>query len=673
MNRPQGPGAAARCRRITSTTRYGAGVSGLAIGVVVLLWASVATAALQPLDLRVDEGEESWHAEPSFALRWSNPAEPVAAVHYRLLDPSGGVARGETTLGWAATSIQNLAVPPTPGAYTAEVWLEDADGAEGAPVAAKLRFDDLRPAQVEPSPSNGWISRAAFPYRLQLSHPSGPEPLSGIRGYAVSIDATGGSVPCAGQYGCSEAETDLRGGVATDTLSIADLPEGSSYVHAVAVSGSGMRSALAGGTTLRVDKTDPVTVLTGPTDGWSSRPLELTAAATDTASGMSTAGAGGAFTAIRVDGGAPVFAGGDTVSTTVIASGLHTVDYYSRDAAGNVADGGSTNGHPNHAPASAVVRIDRDPPRIAFANSQDPGDPERIEARASDSLSGLNPERASIAVRRTSSGERFVVLPTALTGDTLRARWDSEANPPGEYEFRASVYDLAGNQASTVNRSGGSAMRLRSPLKVATTLIADTGRRTVPYGRGTVFRGRLLAGRRAPLPGVAVQVVERFAAGALPREQVSTVRTTAGGDFHLRLGPGPSRQVYATAAPTATLRGASSQPLELTVRGGVQMHVSAAVAKVGGSPVTFSGRIGSTGSSIPAEGKTVQLQFRLRGLPWSEFRTIKTDPRGRFRYSYRFADDDSRGARFQFRALAPAQAGWPFEPAGSTPVSVKGV
>ena len=62
----------------------------------------------------------------------------------------------------------------------------------------------------------------------------------------------------------------------------------------------------------------------------------------------------------------------------------------------------------------------------------------------------------------------------------------------------------------------------------------------------------------------------------------------------------------------------------------------------------------------------MQLQFRLPGLPWSEFRTIHTDRRGHFRYAYRFADDDSRGVRFQFRAFAPAQAGWPYEPAGST-------
>jgi hypothetical protein len=75
---------------------------------------------------------------------------------------------------------------------------------------------------------------------------------------------------------------------------------------------------------------------------------------------------------------------------------------------------------------------------------------------------------------------------------------------------------------------------------------------------------------------------------------------------------------------------------------------------------------------MPTEGRAVQLQFRLPGQAWSEFRTVRTNRRGRFRYAYRFADDDSRGVRFQFRAFVPAQAGWPFEPAGSLPVEVLG-
>jgi hypothetical protein len=638
-----------------------------------LVCAPAASAALQPIDLRVDGGEENWHPQRSFALRWSNPPGSIAAVHYRVLGPSGQVAVGAATLDWPATSIQHLSVPPSPGAYTAEVWLEDGSGAEGTPVTAKLRFDDGKPGQIESVRVPAWIGRTAFPYTLHLGHPTGPPPLSGIRGYAATIDGLSDGSSCLTIGTCGASEVELRGGAAADSLTVTELPEGMNYLHAVAVSGSGTPSATSANTALHVDKTDPVMQLTGNPDGWSNRPLSLTATATDAASGMDPSDGGDEpFTAIRIDGGAPIRADGDEVSATVIASGIHSVACYARDAAGNVADGGISNGSPNHAPAIASVKIDREPPRVAFAGAQDPLEPERIEARASDSLAGLDPALGSIGVRPADSGERFVQLPTERSGSLLRARWDSEAYPPDEYEFRATVYDAAGNSASSLSKSDGSPMRLSSPLKVATTLLSSFRSRTVSYGRGASFSGRLLAGRHAPLSAMPVRVIERFDPGSVPRERVSTVRTGTNGAFSIHLAPGPSRDLVAVAPPTATLRGASSQPLRLTVRSGVRMRVSSTVARVGGRPVVFRGGVAASGAAIPAEGKTVQLQFRLPGLPWSEFRTIHTDPHGHFRYAYRFADDDSRGVRFQFRAFAPAQAGWPFEPAGSLPVSVLG-
>jgi len=643
---------------------------------------AAAAAPLQPLDLRVDGGEENWHAEPSFALRWSTPlpnaGSPVAAVHYRLLDPAGQ-ALAESEIGWAATSIQHLAVPAIPGTYVAEVWLEDASGAVGIPAVARLRFDDAVPGRVDPQPVAGWISRNGLPFALRLGRPAAPEPLSGIRGYAVSIDPTPSGRPCAGQYECSEAETDLRGGADEDALSIDEIPEGTSYVHAVAVSGSGMHSAEVGSTVLRVDKTDPETRLLGVPDDWSNRPLTLTARATDDESGMLADGPGGPFTAIQIDGGSPITTPGDFVTATAIESGTHSIAYYARDKAGNVADGASINGRRNHSPAMAVVRIDREAPRLAFANSQDPGDPERIEARIGDSLSGIDLERGRISVRPLGSGERFVDLPTEVGDDVLRARWDSSSYPPGEYEFRATAHDRAGNSASSGSRGNGAVMRLTAPLKISTTLLGGFGRqgideqRTVPYGRSVLYRGQLLAGRHTPLAGMPVRVVERFGVASRMPERITTVRTTARGDFRVRLAAGPSREVVGLVAPTATLRGANSQPLRLVVRTGLRLTASSALAKVGGRPIVFSGRILSRGTEVPASGKAVQLQFRLPGLPWREFRTIRTDGSGRFRYAYRFADDDSRGVRFQFRAFAPAQAGWPFKPAGSTPVGVLGV
>jgi hypothetical protein len=623
-------------------------------------------ASLQPLDLKVDGGEDSWRPTRMFALAWSNPSG-IAAAHYRLLAPGGQVLIADTTLPWAANAIEHLSVSPAPGAYTAEVWLEDAGGAIGPPASAKLRFDDARPGNVAPLPFPGWIGRSGFPHTIQLTHPSAAPPLSGIRGYAVSIDSSPTGSPCGAT--CTGPETDLQGGVATDALPIAELPEGLNYVHAVAVSGSGVPSGIVGTTVLRVDKTEPLTQIQGAPTGWTNQPAKLTVTASDSASGMvPTGSANDPLSAIRIDGGAPITAPGASVTTTVIGSGVHMVSYYARDAVGNVADGARQ----NRSPATTVVKIDREPPSLAFAAAQRAQDPELIEARAADRLSGLDPSRGSIAIRRLGAGERFVALPTQLVDGALRARWDSSAYPAGEYEFRATAYDAAGNAAISLQRAGGGAMRLHGPLKVPVKLVVDDKERAVRYGRGTWFGGRALAARRTPLAGAAIHVIERFAPGSAPRERLSTVRTGESGNFGIRLAPGPSREVIATLAPTVTTRGASSRPASLTVHSHVALRASAAAARVGGPPLVFRGRVASQGAAMPADGKVVQLQFRLPGLPWSEFRSVRTDRDGRFRYAYRFSDDDSRGVRFQFRAYAPAQAGWPFEPAGSLPVAVLG-
>jgi hypothetical protein len=652
-----------------------------------LVGASPAGAAFQPQDLHVVGGEEAWHADRSFELRWSNPPG-VAAVHYRVLAPSGQPAVADTTIGWPATAIEYLNVPPLPGSYTAEVWLEDAAGEPGAPVSAMLRFDDVPPGPLAPMPLPAWLGRSAFPLTLRLGHPEGPEPLSGIRGYAFAIAGDPQGEPCVAAKVCSEAETDLLGGPGVDAASIPGLPEGTSYLHAVAVSGSGVRSATTQTVALHVDGTDPTTTLSGAGTGWSNRPVRLLARATDSTSGMvATSASPTPFTAIRIDGGMPVTAAGDSVATTVIASGVHTVAYYARDAAGNVADGLPANGHWNAAPATAPVRIDRDPPAVAFAAAQDPRDPERIEARVVDPLSGADPSRGRIAVRPAGSRQRFTPLPTEAREGLLRAHWDSAAYPAGLYEFRATGYDAAANPASSGLRSNGVHMLLRAPLKISTTLITHfvpsgapfppyreikrTGRELgVEFGNSVLFRGRLLAGRHSPLAGRPVRVVERFEGPAQPAERTTWATTGRDGRFSVRLDPGPSREVVATAAPTSTLAGASSRPAHLKVRGVLTLHVSATVAKVGGRPIVFGGRI--DGTPLPPGGKTVDLQFRLPGLPWSEFRTVTADRRGRFRYAYRFVDDDSRDARFQFRAFAPAQAGWPYEAAGSRPVAVRG-
>ena len=66
------------------------------------------------------------------------------------------------------------------------------------------------------------------------------------------------------------------------------------------------------------------------------------------------------------------------------------------------------------------------------------------------------------------------MLPRSAQGK-LTARWDSDAFPAGDYEFRATGYDLAGNVTAADRRSTGARMVLPNPLKRPTAIEAGFG------------------------------------------------------------------------------------------------------------------------------------------------------------------------------------------------------
>jgi hypothetical protein len=646
------------------------------------LWALLASLALPafaaaapppPIDLHVGDGSEAWHPRRDFALRWTVPAASpeVAAVRYRVESPTGALVR-EGRIDWAAQSVE-VRVWSSPGIYTAEVWLEDEEGAQGPSDLTQLRYDDARPGPAQPVAEPGWLSRSAFPFMLRIERPGEPLPLSGIRGYAISIDRNPLGAPCADALLCTDAETDLHGGVGADSLEVPALADGESWAHVMAVSGSGVHSEAARHTLLRVDNRDPISEIAGVPSGWTNHSVTISAHARDAESGMLEGT--GAFTALRVDDGAPVLSPGATAQTTVIAEGAHSIAYYARDAAGNVNDGATANGIRNHPPGFATVRIDRTPPRVAFYSSLDPEDPERIRADVEDALAGGSDAVGSIGFRRAGSGDPFEALPTRVSPDLLVAEWDSDAYPPGPYEFRATAGDAAGNVAGSTRRRDGGEMILANPIKRPSVLEADLGpgrggrTRVARFGRSIRLSGRLTTGSRRPIAGAQVEVGEGYAGGK--RRRTSAV-TKEDGSFSLRLPPGPSREVLVSFPGDRAYSGSLTRPLRLLVRSRLRLRVSAPVAAVGGPPVVFRGVVETRRGELPRGGKSVELQFRTAGLPWQEFRTVNTDRRGRFRYAYRFSDDDSRGVRFRFRAYAGPQDGWPYEPAASRPVAVRG-
>ena len=645
-----------------------------AVGAGLLGWAWPAAAGATdprvPENLTVIGEEGEWHTDTVFQLTWDLPWAGTNLPAYSLVrDALGNVVVPPAQIPWSEDHSGPVHVPRIPGRYTVEVWLEDGTG-PGSHASSTLLFDDASPAPARPLAPSGWIA-GGVSVTLRIERPAGPLPLSGIRGYAVSVDRDPTGSPCGGADRCTMAETDLAAGIADDAIGLGVLPQGTSIAHVVAVSGSGTRSPLVSSVELRVDATRPDVTLAGAPAGWEDGPVRVLATATDAPSGMEASGPGGPFTAIAVDGAAPTVAAGPSAAATVSGDGVHSVVFYGRDAAGNIGDGQRG----SDPPRSALVRIDSAPPRVALMPTRDPAEPERLEALVSDSLSGPSVAAGSISVRPAGSQLRFVPLPTSGSGNRLVARWNSDAYPAGTYEFRATGFDRAGNSAVSDRRTDGARMVLANPLKRPTELLLTRpGRRAAPqrYGGRARVGGRLTSITGSALAGRAVELVEIFAPGAAVAERTTSVITARDGNFEARLAPGPTRTVEARFAGDRVLTRAGSGQVGLTFPAGMRLRASRPTAVVGGAPVGFTGRVGSLGARIPRAGLAVELEFRVAGLAWSEFRTVQTDRRGRFSYRYAFADDDSRGVRFQFRAHLPAQEDWPYEPGASRPVAIMG-
>ena len=640
--------------------------------------------------------ESSWHSSRRFYIQWNpNPPGSESVVHWsvRAFD---GFPGGPPIYGWDPERWNGvtLDLPPVPGVYLFEAQNWTASPI-GPAVKVALFFDDVRPGPIGIE-APAWVAAGA-PVPVHLAAPSAPLPVSGIRGYAVSVDGAADGSPCATAEHCAQAEIDLPGGIADDAITVQAPAEGVSYVHAVAVSESGMRSPTAT-RQVGVDGTPPQVRLEGAPSGWANGPVRLSALATDPLSGTAAAGPGGPVTAIGVDGAGPAPTPGATTTSIVAGQGVHEIAYWARDAVGNAGALGAAYGRPG----TAQVRIDETDPVVRFL-AADPADPERIEATVADALSGPDPDRGSIELRPVGSPARFLPLPTDTRRDRLVARWNSDDFPRGPYEFRATGFDAAGNSAITTLGERGSAFVLQNPVKREARLAFGFGAgelvfqrcsreqgsrrchrtvvrpfarrpagRTVPCCHGALVGGRLVDAGGAALGGQTVEVIETFADGAHNAGRRTALTTDADGRFSTRLAPGPSREVTAEFPGTGLLTRAAGRQIRLRVRAAVHLRVSTGQVKVGGPPVVFSGRISHPEAPVPARGLAVQLQFRLPGMPWTEFRTVQSDAFGRFHYAYAFSDDDSSGVRFLFRASVPATGNWPFAPATSRPVAVTG-
>ncbi len=648
------------------TEEYGAGPAR-GCRTIELAVDNVAPAAPRSLSL---EGGTDWRRDNDFDLSWSNPSQDHAPITGAIVEVSGP---GDYTKeyeyeGSDIETIKNLHVPE-PGEYEARVYLVDEAGNATADhaVSIPLRFDNTVPPEAELKLANGWLSRdelTAGYLQKWLAPPEDQVPVSGIAGYRLTVDTNPSTDPCGGAIdprACGGPIT--HHGIASNSqlLTLEDVEEGINWAHVVAVSGSGMRATRIDHATIKVDLTAPTTSLEGWSGSWSPTPLNLRAIAVDELSGMVITGEQRddrpPRTVLEIDGVMHDDNDAD-VAVAVSEEGEHRVRFWARDLAGNENDGIA--GH--NPPREVTVRIDSSPPKAAFTNHQDPGDPDRLEVRASDSLSGLHD--AVIAYR--PSGGAWKELPTILQADGATARIDSEAmEADTEYEFRATVRDRAGNETVTTSRSDGSPMRTVGPLRPATRLVAlrINGRRSarIAQRRHASLTGRLRTADSRPIADAKVRIIESYAVGARRRVRERVVEVDPDGRFAIKLRRGPSRTVVAHFDGNRRYLGSQSGKSRLGVRSAITLRAPRRARA--GHRVTFRGRVRAPGARV--RGKRVEIQVRV-GRRWKAVgRSLRAKRSGKFRLRYRFVAAYRHPVRYRFRAVALRERGFPYLPSRS--------
>jgi hypothetical protein len=360
-------------------------------------------------------------------------------------------------------------------------------------------------------------------------------------------------------------------------------------------------------------------------------------------------------------------ANGGAVSAHVVEEGAHLVQWCARDLAGNgtCAFGGGASRSDGSA-GTAMVRIDKTSPSVAFTNTQDPEDPDKLTALVGDHLSGVT--GGSISYRQ-DGGSEWKTLDTQLKGGQLVARVDSGDMRPGiTYEFRASATDAAGNTQVTGNKANGEPMRVVGPFRALTGVVDlrvnGKAKARIGYDKKATLSGMLVAGPdQEPVGNVPIEITEAFAPGSKAVVRQTATATDSQGRFAIKLAKGPSRQIAARFRGDRRRLGAESTPAKLSVKSKVTLNTPARVSSRRG--IKFAGRIKAKGAKFARKGKRLEVQVRV-GRRWRAVgKSIRTNRKGKFQLGYDFTAQYTRAVEYQFRAVVLREQGFPFLPSKS--------
>lgn len=282
-------------------------------------------------------------------------------------------------------------------------------------------------------------------------------------------------------------------------------------------------------------------------------------------------------------------------------------------------------------------------------------------------------------VGQTSDGlPAFLYVQPCAQSVSADVAFDSTKASNGAHRLTVSVIDAAGNAAPVLNRivtidnppppgaPNGVNASPQARLAVRWTGTAKASARG-RFSHPRTLSGRLTTVAGQPISGAAIDVRATPAyAGAKPLTMASP-RTDANGRFSVSVPAGTSSRTlrFAYRAHLDDAHPAATGALRLVTRAGIALRVSPHTASAGSS-IFFRGRL--RGRPIPRGGKQLVLEARSPGSAWIQFKVVRTDPRGRYRASYRFKF--AGPADYRFRVRSEAESDYPFAAGSSNVVGV---
>jgi hypothetical protein len=316
--------------------------------------------------------------------------------------------------------------------------------------------------------------------------------------------------------------------------------------------------------------------------------------------------------------------------------------------------------------ATATLRLDDDPPELAFA-AREPSNPARVALRVVDTESGV----ADVAIEARRHGDtRWYALPVDR-GRTVTAVLDDDLLAAGTYEIRGWAIDAMGNERTIAGSD--IALPIRQESRIVAGVATGKSLTKAPkldahpllaFGVSPVLRGSLTDSNRRPRSSAPITVSERVGPSDGWRV-VATLVTSHAGEFKYRAPKGPSRQIRLEYRGTSTSRAAA---VEVALRVRAKTTLTASRRRLrNGESLRLRGAV--QGAPIPRAGKLITLQARVPG-GWRTFGNARARAKdGRWSYRYTFTRTPTT-ARYTFRAVVPREEAFPYATGVSARLSV---